>query len=117
MAAHQQGEYSRAVALLAESLRLGRDIGARDLVAEGLESLAWVAAARGQPQRAAQMGGAAQALREVLGVPLPAEQRAGHDQAVQAMRAALGEEGFAAAWTAGRALPLEDAIAIALTPA
>jgi hypothetical protein len=30
------------------------------------------------------------------------------------MRAALGEEGFAAAWAAGRALPLGQAVALAL---
>jgi hypothetical protein len=30
------------------------------------------------------------------------------------VRAALGEEAFAAAWTAGRAMPLEQAIAYAL---
>jgi hypothetical protein len=30
------------------------------------------------------------------------------------MRAALGEEGFAAAWAAGRALALEEAVALGL---
>ena len=79
-----------------------------------LESLAWVAIAQAEPQRAARLGGAAEALWEALGVPLPPEQRAGHDQAMQAMRAALGEELFVAAWAEGRALPLEQAIALAL---
>jgi hypothetical protein len=36
------------------------------------------------------------------------------EQAVAAVRAALGEEAWAAAYTAGRALPLEQAIAEAI---
>jgi hypothetical protein len=39
---------------------------------------------------------------------------AGHDRAVRAMRDALGEESFATAWAAGRALPLEEAVTLAL---
>jgi hypothetical protein len=84
------------------------------LLATGLEALMWVAAERGQPHRAAHLGGAAEALREALGVPLPADGRAGHDQTLAALRAALGEESAATAWAAGRALALEDAITLAL---
>jgi DNA-binding NarL/FixJ family response regulator len=40
--------------------------------------------------------------------------RAGYERAVAAARAALGEGDFAAAWAAGRALPLERAVAEAL---
>jgi hypothetical protein len=100
--------------LLEEALLLSRDIGTRELVAAELECLAWVAAALGQQERAARLCGAAEALREMLGAPLPPDERAGHDQAVHAMRAALGEETFAATWAAGQALPLEQAIALAL---
>jgi hypothetical protein len=114
MVAYRQGEYRRAAALYAESIGCGRAIGARALVAEGLEGLAWMADAGGQAQRAARLGGAAQALREALGMPLRLYQRAVHEQAVAGMRAALGEEGFAAAWAEGRALPPDEAIAAAL---
>jgi hypothetical protein len=38
----------------------------------------------------------------------------GHDRAVAAMRAALDEAAFAAAWAEGRALPVDEAIALAL---
>ena len=57
---------------------------------------------------------AAQALREVLGVPLQHDQQADHEQALQAMRVAVGEEAFAAAWAEGRAMTLEEAVALAL---
>jgi predicted ATPase len=112
-----QGDHERAIALLREALLRSRDLGARELMAEALEGLAWVAAAGRQAQRAARFGGAAEALREALGVPLLPEQQADHDQAVQAMRAMLGEGDFAAAWAEGRALPLEAAIGLALEAA
>jgi non-specific serine/threonine protein kinase len=112
--AYQQGEYERTAVLHEEGLLLGRDIGARDLVAAGLESLAWVVAARGQPHRAARIGGAAEALRAALGEPLAPEMAVDHDRAVQAMRAVLGAGAFTAAWAEGRALQLEEAVALAL---
>jgi non-specific serine/threonine protein kinase len=112
--AYLHGDYERAPALLHEALLLSRDIGAKTVMAETLEPLAWSAVVQEQPGRAARLGGAAETLREAIGAPLAPEYRLGHDQAVQAMRAALGDEVFAAAWAEGRALPLEQAIALAL---
>jgi non-specific serine/threonine protein kinase len=102
-----------AATLLGESLRLSHEIGARDRMAEVLEILAWLAVGRGQPHRAARVGGAAEALRQALGVDVLPDREAGHEQAVQAMRAALGEEVFAATWAEGRALPVEELVALA----
>jgi hypothetical protein len=45
---------------------------------------------------------------------MPPADRAEHDRSVTAVRAALGQEAFAAAWAAGRAMTLEDAIRDAL---
>jgi non-specific serine/threonine protein kinase len=112
--AHVQGDYRQAAALQQEGLQLSSSIGDRHAVAIGLEGLAWVAAASGQSHRAAQLGGAASALREALGVPLLPDQRAGHESVVQAMRAVLGDAAFDAAWAEGRALPPEEAVAVAL---
>jgi non-specific serine/threonine protein kinase len=112
--AERRGEYGRAAALLRESLSLSRDIGAQDVVAVGLGDLAAVVVALGQPLRGARLGGTAEALREALGVPLAPAARSDQDQAVRALRSTLGEEAFAAAWAEGRAMPLEEAIALAL---
>jgi non-specific serine/threonine protein kinase len=108
------GDYVPAAALLAEALLLSREIDARDAAAESLEHLAWVAAGRGEPRRAARLGGAADALRQTLGVPLIPDLRAGHEQAMGAMRATLGEEAVNIAWAEGRALSFAEAVALAL---
>jgi hypothetical protein len=110
-----QGDHGPASTFLREAVLLGREIGARWLVTGALEVFAWVTGARGQPERAAQLGGAAESQREILGVPLPPEQRASHDRALQAMRATLGEDAVAAAWAEGHALSLDQAISLMLS--
>jgi predicted ATPase/class 3 adenylate cyclase len=112
--AEREGAYGRATALSRESLLLNRAIGAEEQVVEGLQTMVLVAAARGQATRATQLAGAAGALREALDVPMRPHQQPIFTQAVQAIRMALGEEAFAAAWAEGQALALEEAVALAL---
>ncbi len=72
-----------------------------------------MAAASGQPERAARLLGAADALRDQLGVARLSHHVHG-ERVLAATRACLGEEAFAVAWTTGRAMLLEAAIADAL---
>jgi hypothetical protein len=64
--------------------------------------------------RAARLCGAAAVVRETLGAPIPSPERTELEEAVAPARAALGEEQWAAAFAAGRALTLEEAVAEAL---
>ena len=59
------------------------------------------------------LGGAAACLREAIGAPLPPEQQATVDGLLQPARDALGEAA-GAAWAAGQAMTLEQAIEEAL---
>jgi tetratricopeptide (TPR) repeat protein len=110
-----QGDFGQAGTLYEECLRLGREIGAKDEIAESLEGMAWVAAARGEAERAAWLGGAAEAQRQALGTFVLVDQQACHAQTVRTLRGALGESAFASAWAAGQALAPEDAVALALS--
>jgi tetratricopeptide (TPR) repeat protein len=112
--AHARGDGREATSLQQEGIQLSRGIGDAGLVVTGLEDFSWLTTACGDYQRAALLGGAAEAMREDLGMLLPGDQRAGHAEAVGAMRAALGEADFAAAWAEGRALPMDEAVALAL---
>lgn len=60
-------------------------------------------------------GGIARDARRLVPFPVPAE-RATYEAAVAATRARLGDDAFAAASAAGRALPLTQATAEALEP-
>jgi predicted ATPase/DNA-binding CsgD family transcriptional regulator len=81
------------------------------LMAVILEGLAAVVAEQGSPAWAAQLWGAAEALRERLGAPMQPLFRSAYDQAVAGVRSVLGEKTFATAWAEGRALTPKQAFA------
>ncbi|MDP9375700.1 MAG: tetratricopeptide repeat protein, partial [Chloroflexota bacterium] len=109
-----RGNVALARSLNRESLALHWEVGYKEGVAYALENLAGVAVAQREPERAARLFGAAEALREAIGTPLPPSERAGYERDVAAVRRLLGGDAFAAAWATGRSLPLENARAEAL---
>jgi len=109
-----QGEYERSTACYKESLTLRQETGEKEGIAAALEGLAAVAGMQGQPVRAARLFGAASSLRTMLGAPLPPIDRLSYEQTVAAVRAQLDEPAFAAAWTEGQAMTLEEALAEAV---
>jgi predicted ATPase len=115
--ARQGGDLTTAMTLQRQGLALARALGDPYRIAETLEYLVNLVGTRGQGEQAALLLGAAAALRESIGAPQPSVERALNEQEVAEARAALGEEAWAAAYTAGRALPLEEAIAEALESA
>ncbi len=106
-----RGEREAATALLRESLELRRTLGDRDGVAECLEALA---SAAGGMAEAGRLFGAAAALRDAIGIPIPSSRRADYEADVAAVRAVLDDDAFAAAWAEGRAMTPEQAVAYAL---
>ena len=116
--AHAQGDDDRAAARFAESLRLFQEWGNKRGVAECLAGVATVAVGRAaeheRARRAARLLGAAEAQFEAIGAAMWPADRLEHRRTVAAVSSALGDEAFAAAWTAGRAISLEQAIAYAL---
>jgi predicted ATPase/DNA-binding XRE family transcriptional regulator len=105
---------ARAKALLVESLASFRQLGLKWYLTRCLEIKAAIDVAEHQSARAARLFGAASALRETLGAPLPPPDRSTYDCAVESARGQLGKQAFAAAWDAGQAMPLEQAIEYAL---
>jgi hypothetical protein len=69
---------------------------------------------QGQPVRATRLLGAAEALVEQTQTPLRAAHQIEFERNVALARAQLDDASFAAAWTAGCAMTLEQAIAYAL---
>jgi len=113
-----RGDHEPAAALL-ESVRVLRGSKDKFCLAYGIFGLAAVAAARAQPRRAARLWGAAEALREEIGVvslthlELHAYDYEGR---VSAARYMLGDEGaWEAAFAQGMAMSPEEAAEYALS--
>jgi predicted ATPase/transcriptional regulator with XRE-family HTH domain len=105
-----QGDYAAARALYKESLAIGRVVSDNRHIASCLEGLAGLCVAQGEPVGAVRLWGAAEALREAMGTPIPPVYRANYDRSIANTRTQLGEQAFAAAWTEGRTMTLEQVL-------
>jgi predicted ATPase/DNA-binding SARP family transcriptional activator len=126
IAAHRRDDHRRALALFTESIALYRELGSRPSTSGHdqelsvrytslcLAGLAGVSAERGQPEWAARILGAAAAALEAIDADLWPAERADFERSAAAVRDAASEAAFAACWAEGHALPLEQAILLAL---
>lgn len=112
----EQGDLSSARSLLEKSMMLAREIGDGWGMIFTLESFASLAAATGDFRRTARLWGAAEALRERLGSPLPLNDRSRYERDLASARAQLEETFFRAEQAAGRTLNQDQASAYALAP-
>jgi non-specific serine/threonine protein kinase len=108
-----QGDLAGAVALYCEAMAEWYSLGFLWGVADCFQRLATIAATRGERARAARLMGVA----DRLGFPTPPFaphfDRDRYDECVDQVCAAMGDPAFAAAFADGRALRLDDAVALA----
>jgi predicted ATPase/DNA-binding SARP family transcriptional activator len=107
------GDYREAKALFEESLELWREDGHKQGMTDCLAGFGGVLAKIAKPAQAAQLFGAVEALYEGIGRLDPSDQEE-FDHYVAAVRAQLAEAAFTKAWSKGREMTLEQAIAFAL---
>jgi non-specific serine/threonine protein kinase len=109
----RQHETDRAATLASEALRLGREVGAQGVIANSIEVLSLIAAARDQPHHVAQLLGAVEALRERMRMDARPTEQQYIAAAVADARSRLGAAEFATAWSAGRVMSLDEVEALA----
>lgn len=113
--ARDRGDWTRALALYKEALGVGRTDQAKRIVIEVIESVAIVAAQAGRLDRSATLLGAAEGLRDRIGLRYrQPESRSSLEKATATTRGGLPAEAFSAAWEAGRNLSEAEAIAAVL---
>jgi tetratricopeptide (TPR) repeat protein len=105
------GRLDEAAGWLAQGLAASQTLNEQPSIAWCLAGLGSAAALAEEPERAARLWGAAERLRQALGCRPARAARATYERALASARGQLGEEAFAAAWAAGHALTLEQAIA------
>ncbi len=105
------GDYAAAYARYEESLAISGELGEQWVIAVYLVGLGEVVAAQRQLAWAVQLWGAAEAIRDAIGVPIPPVELADYERSLSAARAHLGERAFAAAWSQGRSMTPQQALA------
>ncbi len=114
LVAEDRGQLARARDLYGQGitlLRRGEYFWLLPFVLEGYATLEWH---HGNAERALIFAGAAVAVRERNGNPIPPAMKPRLDAAVAPARAQLGEPAASAAWEKGQAMSLDRAIAYAL---
>ncbi len=110
-----QENLQTAAAYYRETLQLCAQMGERRRAAFALEGYAAVVFKQGAAARAGQLLGAANALRQEIGAPLYASERAAYDALLKDVQASLRADEFEQAWRAGQALTMTQVLAYALT--
>jgi predicted ATPase/DNA-binding CsgD family transcriptional regulator len=122
-----QGDFAAAYVLHEESLKTARELDRRDLLAFCLEELAAWQVSRSLAQTqdaqdksgtppvdilwAARLWGAAQAQRDTTSMPMLPIDHAYYEELILRARRQWGDSPFATAWSEGRTMSLEQALA------
>lgn len=113
--ARQQGNGPLARSQHQESLLLFRALGEGYWLEQALRTIALLLKQATRLVAAGRLLGAAEALRQTLGIPIPPRELASYEQTVATLRTELGDEVFTTAWAAGRVMTLTQALDDALT--
>ena len=108
------GDNARARARFIDALRIHREIGHVRMIPITIEGLAALAVRNKEPERAARMYGAAEALREDIALPLDDPDEWQYARHVEHARAQLDDQVFVSAWAAGREMGINAAVEYAL---
>ncbi|HTP08606.1 MAG TPA: tetratricopeptide repeat protein [Anaerolineae bacterium] len=114
VALHQQA-WNHARALTMESLTLFQTMNSKDGIAATFIRLASIQLAQGHVERASRLLAMSEKLLETIDARMPPDAQAEYNEIVSRVRAQSAEHAFAMLWAEGRALPLADAIAYALS--
>ena len=113
--ARHTGDTNRAKEIYRETLQNWQDLGNRAAVAHELECFGLLAVTDEEPQRAIKLFGAAEALRERIQASMTDYERLEYDRAIAQLHSMLAEAEFAALWSQGRSMSMEQAIEFALS--
>ncbi|HET9328776.1 MAG TPA: protein kinase [Candidatus Eisenbacteria bacterium] len=109
--ANAQGDLPASRGYLREAFQITKELGAQRQLPVLLELGADLADRLGDFSRAVTMRGAADALREDAGMPIGAADRVHEESIVSQLREKVGIGVFEEAWSAGRSIGLDEAIA------
>jgi tetratricopeptide (TPR) repeat protein len=110
----QEGNYIEALPAYHETIKAWQRMGHRSAVAHQLECLAFIAKAMEQPDKAARLLGAAEALRQKIEIDMTPPEREDYEKEVADMKTNMDKKEFTSLWAEGRSMTMDEAIELAL---
>ena len=108
--ARREGNAAAALGYYRNAMALAEERGDRVFIGGLLTAIGSIGAVCGNGEGSVRLLGAAEKLRETVGSWSHLSGRAGDQEALRVAKAALSEESFATAWSAGRGLSLHQAV-------
>jgi predicted ATPase/DNA-binding XRE family transcriptional regulator len=111
-----RGDNKRAMRLFREALIIAAESGHKKGIADNIRGVGGAAGGQNEPQRAARLLGAAQSIYDSIGLDLAAWPfgRRDFERWVASAHTGLDDEAFAAAFSEGQAMTVEQSVAYAL---
>jgi tetratricopeptide (TPR) repeat protein len=109
-----EGNFERALPQYRETVVEWKRLGHRAAVANQFECFAFIAKAQEQPERAAILLGAAEALRELINIDMSPMEQIEYKREVADLKAHMDEKDFSAAWSKGRNMTMDEAVELAI---
>ena len=110
----EHGEFDEPLAIYKDLLPKWRDLGHRAAVAHELECIAYILIRKEEPERAATLLGAAEALRTLIHSVMTNAEQEEYKKEISALRTGMNDVEFQKHWNNGRAMTMEQAIQLAL---
>jgi tetratricopeptide (TPR) repeat protein len=111
--AYQQSDYAKARSCYSQALVKAQEFGSKKAIIYCLHGFAALAVSEGQPEISAQLCGAADALRESIGIEQEPHERRRRDQYIARIEAIISKAQFLEAMKVGRTMSLAEAVALA----
>jgi predicted ATPase/Tfp pilus assembly protein PilF len=113
-AAYQQSDYREARACYTKALIKAQEFGSKKAIIYCLDGFAALAVSEGSPEISAQLCGAADALRQSIGIEQEPHERKRRDQYIARIEASLAEVTISEKMNKGRAMSVSEAVNLAL---
>lgn len=108
-------DYEHALQLYRGSLEILDQLGVNHHIAQCLTRLAGAVRQLGHPEAAIKLLGAAQAIRETVGIDVLSSDKPEYDRLLHDLKHHVGEQKFDTVWATGWAMTLDRAVAFALS--
>jgi non-specific serine/threonine protein kinase len=112
--AYEQGDYTAARECYTQALAKSQEFGSKKGMIYCLDGFAALSVSEGRPEVSARLCGAADALRESIGIQQEPHERKRRDRYIAKIEATLPGTAFLEAMTSGRAMTLEQAVSLGL---